>query len=414
VNVPSLKRATGNWVVGEQFWDRQDELQLFLERIEDGAHLMIVAPRRIGKTSLMKEAARRLGDRYLSLFIDLQQSQGAEDAIVELSLAAHAHAPLWEKTKVLFQNVLARLPLESVKLHELAITLRSGLTSGDWQAKGDELLSLLAGHEKPVLLLIDEVSILVNRLLKGADYQITAERRRETDAFLSWLRANTIRHQGKIRIVVTGSIGLEPLARQAGVSANLNTFAPFHLGPWSRDTTSACLTALANGAGLLFADGAIHHLLDRLGWFIPFHVQLFFDYIYQEARRRKLSTVTADLVAETYNLHMLGVHGHVEMSHMEERLKSVLGPKLDVVALELLTEAAVSGALEKDAAAFLTQQAVDDAWPGVLRDILAVLEHDGYLMRDDERFRFASAFLQDWWKARFQFTYVPISERRRT
>ena len=32
----NLKRATGNWVVGEQFWDREIEMDLFLERLFEG------------------------------------------------------------------------------------------------------------------------------------------------------------------------------------------------------------------------------------------------------------------------------------------------------------------------------------------------------------------------------------------
>lgn len=35
---------------------------------------------------------------------------------------------------------------------------------------GDQLLDVLAGAELPVLLLVDEAPILVNRLLKGSDY----------------------------------------------------------------------------------------------------------------------------------------------------------------------------------------------------------------------------------------------------
>ena len=56
---------------------------------------------------------------------------------------------------------------------------------------------------------------MVNRLLKGDDYRITPERRAEADRFMSWLRAASIRHQGKVRIVVSGSIGFEPILRQA-------------------------------------------------------------------------------------------------------------------------------------------------------------------------------------------------------
>jgi ABC-type iron transport system FetAB ATPase subunit len=55
-----LKPAHGNWVDGDRFFDREREMELFLEKIRDRAHLLLVAQRRMGKTSLMREAKRIL------------------------------------------------------------------------------------------------------------------------------------------------------------------------------------------------------------------------------------------------------------------------------------------------------------------------------------------------------------------
>lgn len=406
-----MRRATGNWVAGDQFWDREAELSQFIERLDEGAHLMLVAPRRIGKTSLMKEAARRIEDRYLCLYIDLQKAQSSADAVVELSVAAHRFQPLWDKAKSIFQNVL-KDAVESIKVDDLTVTLRSGLTAGDWQAKGDRLFEILAGNEKPVVLLFDELPILVNRLLKGNDYVITPERREAADAYLSWLRSNSIRYQGSIRMVVTGSIGLEPVVHQGGLSATLNTLTSFHLGPWSQEVASGCLRALANGYGLTLHEDAIQEMLERLGMCIPHHVQMFFDHVYQESRLRGLNDVSRELASEVYERSMLGTRGHVELSHLEERLKCVLGPGLDLLALDLLTEAAVAGRLTPETGVALAQAQFPEDWAPKLREVLGILEHDGYLGNREGAYVFASRLLKDWWKARFEFAYVPVSKRR--
>jgi hypothetical protein len=407
-----LLRATGNWVVGEQFWDREVELSLFMERLDEGAHLLLTAPRRIGKTSLLKEAARRLEGRFLCLYVDLQKAESPSDAVVELSLAAHAYKPAWERIASVFQHALKET-VETVKIKDLSVVLRGGLTADNWQSKGDELFQILAEQEQPVVLFIDEVAILVNRLLRGGDYTITNQRREAVDAFLSWLRANSIRHQGRIRLVVTGSIGLEPLVRQAGLSATLNTFHPFHLGPWRREVAGSCLEALSNTYGLVLHPDAIAEMLDRLGVYIPHHVQMFFDHVYQEARIAGIQEVSSELVRDVYHQSMLGIRGHVELSHMEERLKMVLGPSLDLLALDLLTETAVTGVLTAETAQILAIGLLGDEWAAPLRDVLGILEHDGYLKCRDGAYSFASALLKDWWKARFQFAYVPAAERRR-
>lgn len=410
MNSRTLKRATGNWVSGDQFWDREVEMELFTERLVEGSHLLLTAPRRIGKTSLLKEASRRLEGRFVCLFVDLQKAETPSDAVVELSLAALKYQSVWNRVASVFHNTIKEA-VETVKLKDLSITLRGALSADNWRSKGDEILQALAEQEEPVAVFFDEVAILVNRMLRGGDYVITSQRRDDVDAFLSWLRANSIRHRGRIRFVVTGSIGLEPLVRQVGLSATLNTFTPFHLKAWSRDVAAGCILALARGYDVTLRDGALDKILDRLGVFIPHHVQMFFDHVYQEMRLEGLTEVSPGLVDRVYEHSMLGIRGHVELSHMEERLKMVLGPKLDLFALDLLTEAAVIGILTSESAKIIAKEHFPAEWGPPLRDILGILEHDGYLGSKDGSYSFVSNLLKDWWRARFRFAYVAAAER---
>ena len=412
MNDPKLKRATGNWVVGDQFWDRETELALFIERLSEGAHLLLTAPRRIGKTSWMKEAARRLDDHFLCLYIDLQKAESASDAIVELSLAAHSYRPAWDRMASVFQNAL-KDTIDTVKLKDLSISLRSGLTPDNWRRKSDQLLDILSEQDRPVVLFLDEVAILVNRILRGSDYVITPQRKEEAESPSpsGWGQGDAP-PRARIRFVVTGSIGLEPLVRQAGLSATLNTFTPFHLEPWSREVAASCLVALSNGYSLTIGQDAIKEMLDCLGLYIPHHVQMFFDHAYQEARLAGVSELSPAMVRTVYKSSMLGIRGHVELSHMEERLRMVLGPRLDVLALDLLTEAAVVGSLTSDAVRVLASAHFGDDWATPARDVLGILEHDGYLNCLEAVYSFASALLKDWWQARFQFAYVPAAARR--
>ena len=415
----TLKRAHGNWVVEDRFWDREKEMELFIEYLEEGAHILLVAQRRIGKTSLMREAARLIEDRFICLQVDLQQSHSAADAIVELSTTTRPHQSLWEKTKGIFSNVLGNMAsrLESLQISELSVTLRSGLTEGDWKEKGNQLFAILAASEKPVVVFLDEVPILVNRLLKGNDYQLTPERRQQTDAFMSWLRENSIRHKGKVRLVVTGSIGLEPILRQAGLNATINTFTAFDLSPWTPDTAQGCLLALANTYNVTFQPGAIDQMIEALGLCIPHHVQMFFDYVYKVCKLRNIQEVTKELVLEVYQSEMLSLRGHAELSHLEERLKMVLGPELHPLALILLTEAAVSERLTAEAANLLCQRHFFEEEEKkqsseVQREILRILEHDGYLQREGDAYAFVSKLLKDWWRTHFGFGYSPIGGRK--
>ena len=84
-----LLQSYGNWVDGDKFWGRETEIESLAVKIREGAHILLTAQRRMGKTSLMRELVRRfrLSDDRIPLFVDLQKSANPADAVVELSLA---------------------------------------------------------------------------------------------------------------------------------------------------------------------------------------------------------------------------------------------------------------------------------------------------------------------------------------
>jgi len=410
-----LTQAHGNWVEGDQFWDREDDITLFAEKLAEGAHLLLVAQRRMGKTSLMREMMRQLDDEYVCLFVDLQKAASAAETIVELALSVRPHRSLWGKAKGVFGNVLGKIRdmVDKVELGDLAVTLRSGITAGDWASKGNQLLAVLAASKKPVIVFCDEVPIMVNRLLKGSDGRVRPEGKTRADEFMSWLRQNTIDHKGKIRFVVSGSIGFEPVLHQARLSATLNTFESFELKPWTDDVAIACLGALARQSGLDLGEGGASQIVKMLGCNIPHHVQMFFGHIHDRCKRKGVTRCSAKDIRAIYKNEMLGARGHVELTHYEERLAQVLGADALPLALEMLTEAAVVGKLTdevlavlRDDYSFEEQTAVE-----VQREILGVIEHDGYLRHMPRGYVFISKLLKDWWKNRHQYSYTPVSKR---
>src|SRR3990172_4849423 len=43
----AMQQAHGNWVTGERFWDREEDLARFISQIREGAHILLVAQRRM-------------------------------------------------------------------------------------------------------------------------------------------------------------------------------------------------------------------------------------------------------------------------------------------------------------------------------------------------------------------------------
>lgn len=121
----------------------------------------------------------------------------------------------------------------------------------------------------------------------------------------------------------------------------------------------------------------------------------------------------AEDVDTVYGEEMLSTRGHVELTHYEDRLKLVVTPEAFSLALEMLTEAATTGCLTRDAVAALAEYYTfrEQSTAEVQEEILRVLEHDGYLTLKDNGYVFVSKLVRDWWQARYGFGHTPISRR---
>ncbi len=403
-----LSKAGSNWVTGDRFFNRNAEIEALTERVQDGTHTLLTAQRRMGKTSLVRELLRRLSEEgsFETIFVDLEGAFSPADAIAEIGIQTRSVQKAWSRIKSGFGNVLRGLGdhVDVLEAAEVRVKLRAGIDAGTWRQKGDEVFAALAENERPVVLAIDELPILVNRLLKEEDYHITPERRRAVDEFLSWLRKNGQAHQGRVCMILSGSVSLEPILRQAGLSAQANIFSPFELKPWDERTAVACLGALAENYDLDLSPEVCRDMCRRLRCHVLHHVQQFFDSLHEHLRRTGRRRASLEDVERVYTEEMLGVRGQIDLEHYDSRLKMILGREGYRTALEVLKLAAVEGGvLYGDCIDRFTEHhpAAGEGDPIPIEDVLHVLEHDGYLARQGDRCRFVSGLLEDWWCTRY-------------
>lgn len=405
----TLRPAIGPWVDADRFWNRDHELARFIELLDDGASISLIAPRRVGKTSLMREASNRLRDRYECLHLDLESAHTPAEFFTELLRASRAHASTFDRLVQVAETIVKGIG--AMQLSELSLTLRAQMEAS-WRDRADRFIDALVELDRPSILFLDEVPVFVHRIMCGDSEQPTPPGITQADLFLSWLRRAVQTHQSRLRVVVTGSIGLEPLLERFGLSTTINHYAPVELRPWDEVTARGCLQALARGKDISFAADADIVAVRKLGAAIPHHVQLFFDRLLDHVRRQKARAIFPGDVDEVYRKQMLGVRGHTALAHYETRLDQVLPPAHKPLALALLTHSAAEGRLTAADAARLASDELTElssGQSGVLAQILGILEHDGYLARDSEsgNYRFESNYVRDWWRSRFAGMVLP-------
>ncbi len=55
-----MNSSTGRWVSGDDFFNRDRELQILETLVRDRNHVLLTGQRRMGKTSIVRELGRRL------------------------------------------------------------------------------------------------------------------------------------------------------------------------------------------------------------------------------------------------------------------------------------------------------------------------------------------------------------------
>ncbi len=417
-----IRKGGSNWVDGENFFDRETELEALEERVREGTHTLLTAQRRMGKTSLVRELQRRLSGtgEFEVVFVDLEAAADPADAIAEIGIQVKPVRTAWNRIMTGFANILRNSVgrIEELSVADLKVKLRAGIDAGNWPQRGDAIFAALADSDRRVVLAIDELPILVNRLLKDETGRMTPDGKREADAFLSWLRKLGQAHRDRVTLILSGSVSLEPLLEEAGLSAQVNIFSPYDLKPWSEETADSCLEALAESYELGLAPEVRRQMCRKLRCCIPHHVQMFFDRMHEHLRCTGRRDAALDDIERVYQQEMMGVRGQVDLQHYEGRLEMVLGRAGYTVALEILTATAVAGDISAETVDryrswFSTRDAQDGDGAPAVDHVLHVLQHDGYLEPKDGGYRFVSGLLKDWWLGRYGQNFVPVLDRQR-
>lgn len=321
-----MNSATGRWVSGDDFFNRDRELRILETKVRDRNHVLLTGQRRMGKTSIVQELGRRLeADGWIFLFVDVEGADSPEDAIAEIAKAVHEIRTIASRFAVGLKRIISER-IEEISASDFRVKIRAGLNEGNWKRHGEELFRACAQQDKSVLLAIDELPIFLKRMLKQDG---NAPR---VDEFLSWLRGVVqILGDDAPVLIVSGSIGLEPLVRDLGMPDRINHFYSYRLGPWDSETCVECFSRLAESYAFSIEDGVAEAVYNALGIGIPHQVQSFFARLRDFAVMQDRDKVTVKDVNDVYRDLLLGPSGQNDLVHYEKRLKDVLEDRKSVV-----------------------------------------------------------------------------------
>lgn len=394
-----VSNIVGNTVQGDDFFDRQRELSSVLARLQTD-HVLLLAPRRVGKTSLMyrvREEATKAGQ--LAAYVSVSDIGTELQFVQKLYETAQAWSPAKRAVKALAKGPLGRFMRRIKKLGVATVAIElADNAEGQWADLGAALARALDGLDQRTLLLIDELPIFVLALLRQDP---TGARAR---TFLNWFRQLRLDPAASknVRWLLAGSIGLDTVTQRLRLGDTINDLFLFNeLGPFPPRVADDFLTELGQSYGITLAPEVKEHIRARLGWLIPYHIQLFFSKLRDrcEDKRDKPTVAAVDAVYES----LLTPANKGYFDYWEQRLTEELGAPDDRHAILLLNTAVKNPegeTVEVLKAALGARIPEPEARDKQLRYLLDVLQSDGYLVMEAGRLRFRSALLRDFWARR--------------
>ena len=171
------------------------------------AHVLLKAPRRCGKTSVMEHLRRCPRHGFVVIYENVQDlSHPADFFLVILDKFHDAHPAVFDSIIQGWKSVKSWLPkAEEVGFGEFKLKFREHETDyrEQWRQHGEMLFARLRSLGQPVLIIVDELpDMLLN--LKREDPKLLRD-------FLSWFRtqrSNPTPKQDKVRWLLGGSINL--------------------------------------------------------------------------------------------------------------------------------------------------------------------------------------------------------------
>lgn len=390
-----IHNAVGKPVQGDDFFDRQREVREIWSRLETD-DILLLAPRRVGKTSLMYRLAEMSGEQSVHAIYVSVADATTELAFAKKLLAALARHPTKDKIlRALKKSPIAKFlgRVRKVAIATVELELKDD-AEVDWTVLGESIITALSATGPRWLLMIDEVPIFVLALLRTDS---SGGRARD---FLNWFR--TLRQHAEtgknVRWLLAGSIGLDTVARRMNLGDTINDLHLYtDFGAFTPETACELLDQLATSYDITLEQEVKHRICERMGWLIPYHLQLCFSELRE---MRPSGAPSLDDVDAAYE-RLLSPAKKTYFDFWQQRLHEELGVPDDTRAVSILNAIAADedGATRQTLSGVLSAAIADvTSREPQLRYLIDVLLSDGYIVAIEDRYHFRSSLLRDYWR----------------
>ena len=365
----------------------------------DGNNILLLAPRRFGKTGVMGCVLANPVKNTLPIYLELEDVDSTVEFVwrlmTELLSQSHLRSALL-KVRGLPKAVSdwIRNNIDEAGFEGAKIKFKDSISS-EWQETARKLVVELEEADPTLVFILDELPAMLEGISRkqGDD---------EARSFLAWFRTIRLKQKDKLRrhrFILGGSIGIDLILRRLNAPDKLNDFERLYVEPISKKEAVRLAKDLAESLEIEMDEPLIQRLLDLIGPPVPYFIHLFFSQLGQLPRAKR-QPLTLEVLEDLYRKRVLGPTCKHYFDHYRQRL-SRYGKLRERRALAVLQAVAaqgrVSSSLLYDIYAKPSKRGSSER---DFNELMADLECEWYLVLDSHTnvYHFMVNVMRDWWQ----------------
>ena len=378
-----------------------DEMRNLLRKCS----IIIEAPRRFGKTSVIREFIRQETSKkeeygeFNILFLELEGEESVNDFCLRLFKELLNLYSTRKKIDMISKflgdpwNILASR-VTKVGISEIEFEIREktrGFDFPTWKEKINPMIIGLNSFDKKTTIVFDEFpDMLMNFKKKGSDL---SDFRDTTDSLTGWLRTFRQKQESgcKYQFVFCGSINLRKTLEEIGISKRINDLEPFIIPPMKSNEARVLIESLAKEYGMEIDQDGIQYMVSKITDGSPYYGQI----LVKALRDTREKTFKSGKLKAVYEAMLRG--GNHDLKHFHSRLEDYLSPLEKECSSIILKQLCCEATHEKELYdLFLYKRVKYEEFQSVVNRLI----YEGYIMRDIDdngNLRFDSPLLKDWW-----------------